>query len=424
MKIKDAERLTGLSQKTIRYYESEGLISVKRNSNSYREYDENNINKLRRIKVLRKLDVPISTIKKLNLKEASLPEILEGKIKELDGNELNLERKKGIIEAILKEINKNPNIDLAEYCKDFEYIESDEFTEFLGEIKELREVSLAYQILITLMLSGPLLWLFINIKNSNYEFIGINSILAIISTVLLTLIWRGFLKQKNKKVRGTGLVLLSVILIIVLSLVVFVGILKLQQFIFVPEDYLMFMFKPPYSYLIFFFELEIIIVFVSILYKRIKNAEWKWGAKLFQFVKKNIVGTIVLNIVLLYVCLTGITVVTKNKIMDYNFYSPTGTTYSYSDITKVQAGFKGKKFKIFKSHAGDFYYIVNFKDGKKINFYQANSALEDTYLELEIFDKSIMKASKVQKESSKENYQFCDFDKRYVDRFLRIIGNR
>ncbi|APQ97613.1 MerR family transcriptional regulator [Clostridium botulinum] len=70
MKIKDAERLTGLSQKTIRYYESEGLISVKRNSNSYREYDENNINKLRRIKVLRKLDVPISTIKKLNLKEA------------------------------------------------------------------------------------------------------------------------------------------------------------------------------------------------------------------------------------------------------------------------------------------------------------------------------------------------------------------
>ncbi|MCS4468917.1 MerR family transcriptional regulator [Clostridium botulinum] len=196
---KRCRKVNRIIPKTIRYYESEGLISVKRNSNSYREYDENNINKLRRIKVLRKLDVPISTIKKLNLKEASLPEILEGKIKELDGNELNLERKKGIIEAILKEINKNPNIDLAEYCKDFEYIESDEFTEFLGEIKELREVSLAYQILITLMLSGPLLWLFINIKNSNYEFIGINSILAIISTVLLTLIWRGFLKQKIKK---------------------------------------------------------------------------------------------------------------------------------------------------------------------------------------------------------------------------------
>ncbi|APU59818.1 MerR family transcriptional regulator [Clostridium botulinum] len=354
MKIKDAELLTGLSAKTIRYYESEGLISVKINSNSYQEYDEDNINKLQKIKILRKLDVSISTIKKLNLGEASL----------------------------------------------------------------------AHQILITLMLSGPLLWLFINIKNSNYEFIGINSIASIISTVLLTLIWRSFFKQKNKKIKGTGLILLSVIFAIVLSIGIFVGISKLQQAIFVPIDYLMFAFKPPYSYLIFFFELEIIIVFVSILYKRIKNAEWKWAANLFQFSKKNIAATIVLNIVLLYVCLTGITVVTKNKIMDYNFYSPIGTTYSYNDISKVQAGFKGKSFKIFKSHAGDFYYIVNFKDDKKINFYQANSTFEDTYLELQIFDKLIMNTSKVQKESSKENYQFCDFDKRYVDRFLRIIENR
>ncbi|KGO15546.1 MerR family transcriptional regulator [Clostridium botulinum] len=422
MKIKDAELLTGLSAKTIRYYESEGLISVK--INSYREYDEDNINKLQKIKILRKLDVSISTIKKRNLGEASLLEISKGKFREFDENELNLERKKSIIEAILKEINKNPNVDLVEYCKDFEYIESDEFTELLVEMKELGEVSLAHQILITLMLSGPLLWLFINIKNSNYEFIGINSIASIISTVILTLIWRGFLRQKNKKIKGTGLVLLSVIFAIVLSMGIFVGISKLQQAIFVPIDYLMFAFKPPYSYLIFFFELEIIIVFVSILYKRIKNAERKWAANLFQFSKKNIVATIGLNIFLLYVCLTGITVVVKNKIKDYNFYSPIGTTYSYNDISKVQAGFKGKSFKIFKSHAGDFYYIVNFKDDKKINFYQANSTFEDTYLELQIFDKLIMNTSKVQKESSKENYQFCDFDKRYVDRFLRIIENR
>ncbi|MDS1004499.1 MerR family transcriptional regulator [Clostridium sporogenes] len=48
MKIKEAELLTGLSQKTIRYYETEGLISVKRNLNSYREYDEDNISKLKK----------------------------------------------------------------------------------------------------------------------------------------------------------------------------------------------------------------------------------------------------------------------------------------------------------------------------------------------------------------------------------------
>ncbi|WP_434291706.1 MerR family transcriptional regulator [Clostridium botulinum] len=424
MKIKDAERLTGLSAKTIRYYESEGLIFVKRNSNSYREYDEDNINELRKIKVLRKLEIPISKIKELNLGKISLKDTLEDKLKKLDEDELNLERKKGSIEVILKDLNKNPNIDLAEYSEELEYLESPEFAEFMGEIKELSEVSLSQQILITLIFSGPLLWLFTNINRAKYEFIGINSILSIISTVLLTLTWRRFLKQKNKKIKGTGSMLLSTIVAIILALAIFVGITKLQEAIFVPRDYLMFMFKSPYSYIFIFFEIEILILFISIVYKRIKNIEWKWAAELFSFAKKNIVATAILNIVLLYVYITSITVVTKNQIKDYSFYNPKGTEYSYNNISKVQAGFKGKSAKVFKGHAGDFYCIVSFKDGKKINFYQANSAFEDTYLELEIFDKLIMETSKAQKQSSKENYQFCDLDKRYVDRFLRIIENR
>lgn len=424
MKIKEAQSLTGLSAKTIRYYESQGLIYVKRNSNSYREYDEDNINNLKRIKILRKLDVPILKIKELNLGKVSLHDILEGEIKELNDNELNLERKKAIIDAILKDLNKNSNIDLVKYSQEVDYIESPEFTEFMGDMKELSEASLSYQIFITLILSGPLLWLFTNVIRMKYEFIGISSILSIISTVLLTLTWGRFLKQKNKKIKGTGFMLLSTVVTVVLAILIFVGITKLQEVIFVPKDYLMFMFKKPYSYMFLFFEIEILVVFISIIYKSIKNIEWKWAAELFSFAKKNIVATVILNIVLLYVCNTGITVVTKNKIKDYSFYNPTGTTYLYNDIFKVQAGFKGKSLKVFRGHAGDFYYIVNFKDGKKINFYQANSAFEDTYLELEIFDKLIMKTSKVEKESSKENYQFCDFDKRYVDRFLRIIENR
>ncbi|KEI80308.1 hypothetical protein EXM30_02340 [Clostridium botulinum] len=226
------------------------------------------------------------------------------------------------------------------------------------------------------------------------------------------------------KIKDTGLILLSIIFAIILSIGIFICISKLQQFIFVPKDCLMFMFKQPYSYLIFFFEIEIIIVFVSMLYRKIKNVELKWTERLFKFAKKNIFSIIILNIALFYICVTSITVVTKNQIKDYNFYNIRGTTYSYNDISKVQVAFKGKRFKIFKSHAGDFYYIINLKDGKKINLYQANSLFEDTYLELEIFDKLIMNTSKVQKESSKENYEFCDFDKRYVDRFLRIVENR
>ncbi len=425
MKIKEVERTIGLSAKTIRFYESKGLISIKRNSNSYREYDEHNINELKRIKILRQLDVPISKIKELNQRKTSLNDILGDELKKIEENELNLESKKIIIEVLLKELNKNPNIDLVEYTEEFEYIKSEEFTEFIGEMKELNQVSLSFQIFYTLILSGPLLWLVMYIHDKNYEFIGISSILSIISTVLLTLSWTRFLKQHDKKTIGTGSMLLYTFLTVVLAIAIFGGIIKLQEIIFVPRDYLMFVTKPPYSYIFLFFEVEVFVVFISKLYKKVKNIEWKWTDQIFSFVKKNIIGVIILNIVLLYVCITGITVVTKNQITDYNFYNPTGTIYSYNDISKVEAGFKGKSFNRFKGQAGDFYYIVNFNNGKRINFYQADSsAFEDTYLELEIFDKLIMGNSKVLKESSSDNYQFCYFDKRYVDRFLRIIANR
>ncbi|GLC30168.1 MerR family transcriptional regulator [Clostridium omnivorum] len=296
--------------------------------------------------------------------------------------------------------------------------------EFIDEIKELEQVSLGIQILKTLALSGPLLWLLFNIINKKYDFIGINIILTIISIILLTLSWNRFLKQPSKKIKGTVTLLSSILVSLILTMAVFAGISKLQEMLFAPRDYLMYMFKPPYSYLVFFFEIEIIGFLCSILYKKVENSELKWAYKLVEYVKKNIAAAILLNIILLYMCITAVTVVTENKIIDYSFYNPLGKTYSYSDISNVQTGFKGKLLNTFKKNAGEFYYIVTFNNGKKINFYQANSKFEDTYLELEVFDNLIMKTGKVEKVSSSDNSEYCDLDARYVNRFLRIIDHR
>ncbi len=423
MKIKDAEMLTGLSARTIRFYESQGLISVKRNSNAYREYDEENIKELKKIKILRQLEIPIAKIKEFKMGNISLEKVLKEKLDELNKDELELENKKFTIEALLKEVKENPNTDLDCYHDDLEYIKSEEFTEFLNEVKELGEISLIAQLFITLMLSGPLLWLWLNITDKNYDYIGLNCIMAIFSTVILTLTWKRYLKQPNKKVKGAVSVFITSIFIIILTIAIFVGIGALQESIFVPKDCLMFMFKPPYSYFLFFFEIELMALLISRIYKRVKNVDLKWTMELWDFAKKHIIITTLLNVALLYMCVTGITVVTENKITDYSFYNPMGKEYSYSDISEVKAGFNGKKFGILPKGAGDFYYIVTFKDGKEINFYQANSPFEDSYLELEIFDKLIVDNVKVEKVASKENYQLCTFDKRYVDRFLRIIEN-
>lgn len=66
MKINEVEALVGITKKNIRFYEEQGLISPKRNSeNSYREYGEEEVQILRRIKLLRKLGVPIEEIRQM-----------------------------------------------------------------------------------------------------------------------------------------------------------------------------------------------------------------------------------------------------------------------------------------------------------------------------------------------------------------------
>lgn len=66
IKINEVERLVGVTKKNIRYYEEMGLVSPDRNSqNGYREYDERDIEDLRRVKLFRKLSMPIEEIRKV-----------------------------------------------------------------------------------------------------------------------------------------------------------------------------------------------------------------------------------------------------------------------------------------------------------------------------------------------------------------------
>ena len=65
MTIKEIEELTGLARANIRFYEREGLISPERMSNGYRNYSNDDLQVLLRIKLLRSLNVSIEEIKSL-----------------------------------------------------------------------------------------------------------------------------------------------------------------------------------------------------------------------------------------------------------------------------------------------------------------------------------------------------------------------
>lgn len=64
MNIKAAEELSGVSRQNIRFYEREGLLNPDRNpENDYREYQQEHIETLKMIRVMRMLDMPLDQIK-------------------------------------------------------------------------------------------------------------------------------------------------------------------------------------------------------------------------------------------------------------------------------------------------------------------------------------------------------------------------
>ena len=99
MKINEVEAAVGVTKKNIRFYEEEGLITPGREpGNGYRSYSQADVERLRRIKLLRKLDVPLAEgmaqqLERLSTRRKDLDEAIDfctvlekasGNLEELD----------------------------------------------------------------------------------------------------------------------------------------------------------------------------------------------------------------------------------------------------------------------------------------------------------------------------------------------------
>lgn len=84
MTIGEAESRTGLDRATIRYYEREGLLSPRRMENGYRDYGEQEMTALLRIKLLRELGISLEDIRSLQQGTLALPQTLAVRIEQLE----------------------------------------------------------------------------------------------------------------------------------------------------------------------------------------------------------------------------------------------------------------------------------------------------------------------------------------------------
>ncbi len=91
VKINEVEELVGITKRNIRFYEAEGLLSPQRDSrNGYRDYGDEEVDTLRKIKLLRKLDVPLEEIGKLQTGLLTLDDVLRRHIIQLRRAQDNL----------------------------------------------------------------------------------------------------------------------------------------------------------------------------------------------------------------------------------------------------------------------------------------------------------------------------------------------
>lgn len=132
MKINEVETLVGITKRNIRFYEKEGLLAPGRDSaNGYRNYGEEEIQILYRIKLLRKLDVPLEEIRKLEQNILNLDDVLKRHMIQLQRNRENLATVEALCQRLSDADEQLPTLDAQSYLTEMEQMEQ-EGTHFMN----------------------------------------------------------------------------------------------------------------------------------------------------------------------------------------------------------------------------------------------------------------------------------------------------
>lgn len=116
MKINKVEELVGITKKNIRFYEEKGLISPARNEeNRYREYSDEDVEMLRKIKLLRQLSIPIEEIARLQKGYMTLEDCMRRHRIVLDREEENIRQSRSICLQIEESGSQLQELDTEKY---------------------------------------------------------------------------------------------------------------------------------------------------------------------------------------------------------------------------------------------------------------------------------------------------------------------
>ncbi|SFP29379.1 DNA-binding transcriptional regulator, MerR family [Oscillibacter sp. PC13] len=165
MKINEVEALVGITKKNIRFYEAEGLLTPRRNSeNGYREYGDAEVETLRRIKLLRKLGMPLEEIRQMQGGVHTVGDGMRRHLVTLERDRANLEEAARLCAELADCRERLDALDAQSLLERMEQMEQ-EGTTFMDkqkrDTKRRRYVMpVAMAILMTILMAA-LIWLFL-----------------------------------------------------------------------------------------------------------------------------------------------------------------------------------------------------------------------------------------------------------------------
>lgn len=117
MTIKDVERQTGITKANIRFYEAQGLIQPGRTDSGYRSYCPEDVEELKRVRLLRLLDVPMEQVKALQQGKASLDGVLAGQLVQIQEEKKRLSDVTQVIRQIRQNGEEYPSLEPEPYLE-------------------------------------------------------------------------------------------------------------------------------------------------------------------------------------------------------------------------------------------------------------------------------------------------------------------
>lgn len=140
MNTKQVEERTGLTRQNIRYYERQGLLEPARETgNDYRDYSEKDVERLKLIKMLRMLDMPLKEIERVVNGEVSLKDAVEKQREQLLSQREQLRAAIEVCASIQKE--KKSTVDVDAYLNRMEHMSQSGgmFAQIMNDYKQIAQ---------------------------------------------------------------------------------------------------------------------------------------------------------------------------------------------------------------------------------------------------------------------------------------------